>query len=161
MAPLQFTLLMYLAGLFRPGYDHVTQQISELGEICGPTAVIMNTGFFLAGLLIIAGSGGLHRGVTQGAGSKMGPFLLTIAGIGLIGVFVYRCDPGCPFEGSPTNMVHFVMFLTGVTSAVLGMIVIARRFKQDTSWQGYRAYTLVSGISSNFVNNSVVYYASG
>jgi len=146
IGPIQFALLLYVAGLLRPGYNQLTQQISELGEIGGPTAVIQNSGFFLAGLLGIAFIWGLHRIVTQGEGSKSGPFLLTLAGIGLIGVSVYRCDPGCPFEGSTINTMHFVMFLTSVIAATVGMLAISPRLKRDSSWRRYRVYSLASGM---------------
>ncbi len=146
IAPIQFTVLMYIAGLLRPGYSHVTQQISELGEIGGSTAAIQNTGFFVAGLLIIAVSWGFHKGVTGGEGSRTGPLFLTLAGIGLIGVSVFRCDPGCPFGGSLSNQIHLSMFLLAVITASIALVFFSTRLKRDQLWRRYRVYSIASGI---------------
>jgi hypothetical membrane protein len=50
IGPLTFTGAVFIAGALRPGYNHLTQYVSALGEQGDISAYIMNFGgFFLLG----------------------------------------------------------------------------------------------------------------
>ena len=51
IAPLLFGGLLFVEGLLRPGYSHVTQAISELGQVGTPYAEIQDANFVLTGLM--------------------------------------------------------------------------------------------------------------
>lgn len=55
IGPILYTSVLIIVGLLRPGYNHVTQYMSELDEVGGPNAIIMNiAGFTMLGLLMVA-----------------------------------------------------------------------------------------------------------
>ena len=62
VAPVLFTILVAVESLLRPGYDQITQQISELGANDTPNAILQNVNFLVTGSLIIAFGFGLYRG---------------------------------------------------------------------------------------------------
>jgi len=99
LAPIIFTAVVIILAALRPDYSHVSQTISELGERGGgPNAIVMKTaGFMLPGLLFIAFAIGLHRGISRGRGSRIGPILLGIFGGGLVGSGIFSTDPN-PFS---------------------------------------------------------------
>ncbi|NYT00478.1 MAG: DUF998 domain-containing protein [Methanocellales archaeon] len=146
VGPIVYTSIMIAIGLLRPGYNHLTQPMSELGEVGGPNAIIMNTaGFMLLGFFIIAFAFGLHRGMNEGEGSKVGPALIAMSGIGWIAVGLFHVDPKSA-EISFTSMMH----ISGAMIVGLGFSIapfaIARRSRKDHRWASYRPYSLSTGI---------------
>lgn len=151
IGPALYTLVMIIIGLLRPGYNPITQHMSELGEVGGSNAMIMNiAGFIMFGLLMIAFASGFHRGISEGKGSKIGPASIAIAGTGavLIGVFPY--DPSAIFP-SFAGIMHGVSVLILSVGLVLAPFTIARRIKHDQRWKGYRLYSLATGVVTAFV----------
>src|SRR5713101_6969529 len=84
IAPLLFGGLLFVEGLLRPGYSHVTQAISELGQVGTPYAVIQDANFVLTGLLILLFVVGLRRRISQGRASKVGIGLLFVFPVVLV-----------------------------------------------------------------------------
>jgi len=146
IAPVLFTGLVVIVSYLRPGYNHMSQAISELGEVGAPNAIVQDVNFVLVGLLIIAFSFGLHRGIGEGRGSKVGPALIIIFGaVASVGGGLFRCDPGCVFE-SFVGVMHNLLGLTGFVAMILGTIIISRRLKKDSLWQSYSSYSIITGI---------------
>lgn len=146
VGPIVYTIVMIAIGLLQPGYNHLTQFMSELGEVGGPNATIMNTaGFMLLGLFIIAFAFGLHRGINEGKGSKIGPALIAMSGAGWIAVGLFQVDPNS-LDISFTGMLH----VSGAMIVGLGFSIapfaIARRSRNDHRWVSYRPYSLATGI---------------
>jgi len=145
--PLIFTVVVAILGFIRPEYSHASQLVSELGEPGAPYAVVMNLfGFILFGLLMIAFAVGLHRGIIEGKGSWIGPALLAIAGLGLVGVGVFPCDPGCPDQ--PQTLVgrihHPALTLTISFSLMLAPLFFGYRMGKDGRWgKGYQRFSFV------------------
>ena len=147
LAPVVFTILTIVAGALLPGYSHAAEQISALGSVGSPVAPIQNLAFILTGLLVIAFAVGLHRGLP--GESKAGPALLVVAGIGLVGVGIFQCDPGCtslPFQGSLGDSTHFVLFLAAVVGSIFGILFTARRLSGHSPWRKVRSFFLLIGI---------------
>jgi len=91
--PILYTIVVIVLGLLRPDYDHVMQSMSELGEVGSSNAIIMNTaGFALLGVLMIAFAFGLHRDISGGNGSKIGPALVALSGTALVITGIFPCD---------------------------------------------------------------------
>lgn len=136
IGPILFTSIVIILGLLRPGYNHVSQTMSELGEVGAPNAVIQDANFILYGLLTIAFAYGLHKDVSYGKGSKVGPILVGFFG----GVLM---EAGINPLPSPSHVPASIPAFVALTIAPL---IISRRLKQDIRWQGYRSYSLVTGV---------------
>ncbi len=157
IAPILYTIVVITLGLLRPGYNHVTQFMSELGETGGSNAIIMNTaGFALLGILMIAFAFGLHRGISEGKGSKIGPALIAISGVAVVGAGIFPCDPGCVNE-SFTGMMHSVSATIPGVGMALAPFFIAERFKNDRRWESYRLYTMATGVVTAFLGLGLLF----
>ena len=84
VAPISFTTVVVVLGSIQPGYSHLSQTISSLGDIGAPNAAIQNINFVVTGMLTLAFALGLQRGIGDGKGSKVGPALVALWGMGLI-----------------------------------------------------------------------------
>ncbi len=130
-------------------YSLLHNYISDLGaatcgwyhnslEVCSPLHEVFNVGIVLMGLLLILGTI-LMRTAYPARGSRtVGLALLVIAGFGAIGVGL-----------SPEDVNLTVHTISAGTAFILGnlaLIVLAFAMFRDTRWDGFRAYTLFSGI---------------
>lgn len=141
--PLLYVSVVVILGFLRPGYDHVTQLVSELGEVGAPNAIVMNIfGFILPSLLIIAFAIGLHRGISDGLWSKLAPALLAVGALGYVGSALFPCSPGCDPE---TSMSHIRAGAVGI-GRFLAPLAFWRSLRKDSRWQGYGSYSLVTGV---------------
>ena len=146
IGPITFTIVVSVLGLLYPAYNHAAQYVSELGAIGAPNAIIMNiAGFSLLGILIIAFAPGLHFGINEGKGSKIGPGLLAVSGAGFIALGFFPCDSGC-VNVSFTGLMHVVSARVTWIGLILALLFIAQRFKSDPNWKSYRSYTLATAL---------------
>lgn len=151
VGPILFTVVVVTVGLLHPGYNHVTQYISELGASGTPNAIIMNTvGESLLGLLVIAFAFGLHQGIGEGKGSKIGPALVAVGGAGLVAVAIFPCDPGC-VNVTITGVMHVASARVRIIATILAPLLISLRLKKDSLWQGYRLYSVATSIAGAIV----------
>jgi len=145
VGPISYTIVVIVLGFLWPGYNHVTQAISELGGVGAPDAIIMNiAGFALTGTLIAAFALGLHRGISGGNGSKIGPSLLAIYGIGMFAVAFFPWDK--TNLASLTSIMHSLFGWTHWIAVTLALLIIPNRLRNDSQWKSYRLYTLSTGL---------------
>ncbi len=146
-APIIFVILMTVAGFLYEGYSHVRQAGSELGGVEAQYPIVQNANFFVVGILVIAFAFGLHRGIGDGKGSKLGPILVGIFGIITVAQAFLPCDPGCEFQ-TLTGIMHNLTGLGSFLALCGGILVISRRLKGDPNWQSYRRYSLITGVAA-------------
>jgi hypothetical membrane protein len=141
VAPVLFTALVIVQGLFQPDYSHKELPISALAA--WPLGWVQNVNFFIVGPLLIAYALGLHVRLCPSRGGIIGPALLVISGVGLIiaGTFPWRRAGGVLIE--PAG--HVVGALMSFLGAAFGHIVISRRMARDPHWQSVASYVLASG----------------
>ena len=152
IGPILYTIVVIVLGLLRPGYSHVAQSMSELGEVGAPNAIIMNTaGFPLLGLLMIAFAFGLHRGISQGKGSKIGPALIALSGATLVMTGIFHCDPGC-VDVSMVGITHSVFAMISAFAMMLAPLALCPRLYRDRLWQGYLYYSLATVIVAGLIS---------
>ncbi len=147
VAVILYIFTVIVLGSLRPGYNHLTQYISELGEVGASNAIILNSVLILDGLLIIAFAFGLHRGISEGKRSWIGPALVAVFGVGLVGGGIFPCGPGCAPESSQTIM-HNLAGFPALVAIIFAPLIISRRLKRDSRWKGYDTFSLVIGIAA-------------
>ena len=136
-APFTFFAAVIIAGLLRPGYDHVTQPVTVLGTMNDPASVIMLlVGFAATGGLIALLSIGVYLDLKTSPVAKGAlTVVLFIAGVALFltGVFLW----------SPTDDLSSTMM--SVTGAALGLapLIAALVFRQDVHWKPFWAFSLL------------------
>lgn len=145
LGPLQFTLAWVVIGAARPGYSPTRQYVSELAAAGGRGAWVMVASFLALGLLTLAFVPALHRGLDDGIGGPIGPFLIAVFGAGAIGSGIFRCDPGCG-GASLSNTLHTLITYTGLGSLVGATLVLPLRLGRAQGWAGYRACSWLTGI---------------
>lgn len=116
---------LYFASL-RPGYSHISNTISELGETGASKAHLVAFGFFLpVGLIVWLALWLAHR---HRPGQDMSLVSPALAGLGtgyVIGAF-FPCDPGGPLFGSWRTLVHNAAGLIDYGGTALGFLMFCR-----------------------------------
>lgn len=152
IAPVLFAGLVIFLAMLEPGYDHRTQMMSVLGGVGGWRGFVFLFGGALTGLLLMAFAFGLHRGIGEGRRARIGPILIGIAGVGMIGSAIFHCDQGCAnVLRAPTLAGRLHMAFALLTGAPFGLSLFffLPRLARDERWAKYRWFTLVSGILGN------------
>jgi Protein of unknown function (DUF998) len=118
------------------------------GLAVGPYGWLQTLNFIGFGLALIIFARGLHRGIAAGAGSTVGPALLTATGAGML-LAAFTAEPDLT---TLPQTVHGWLHLAGffiLSGAVLpSFFVLWRRLRRDPRWRGYDRYTLLSGIAA-------------
>ena len=131
-------------GASRPGYNPVTQFVSELAERGSSTETVMRiTGFYLPAVLVVAFAAFL---VIRSAG-RLVAVLLIIHGVGRLTAGMFPCDPGCPVSGcSVSQAVHNVAaMINGVTLVAAAVLCSVRMGRIGRN--RFASYSLVSAIA--------------
>lgn len=135
LGPLLWAAAIVLAGMQRPGFDHVSQYISELGERGSSTEAFMRYGGFVpTGLLHVAFAAAL-RVVAAPLTARPRLTLLVAAliaanGLGRIAAGIFNCEPGCGAPDVPGQRLHSLAatmaFLAVAAAALLGGLLFRR-----------------------------------
>ena len=115
-------------GSLRPGYSHISNTISELGETGAPHAGTVAFGFFLpTGLLVWFGLALVFRRAPNEY-VTVGIISLTGLGAGYVISAFFPCDPGGPIYGTWRTLVHNVAGFIDYEGTGLGFLFIAGHF---------------------------------
>ena len=129
-----FFAFIIIIGATRDGYSFLTDEISQLSASGVPAAWAQTTNFIVFGLILIGLAFGLHRGITEGQGSKVGPIL--IGTFGLLATFGNGVFPTDRY-GAPETTVGTLHSLTagvGFIALIVAMFVLPRRLRQADAW---------------------------
>ena len=152
IGPIVYAIIVIILGFLHPDYNHVTQYMSELGAVGAPYAIIMDTvGLPLLGLLMIFFAFGLHRGIGEDKGAKIGPTLVAVSGTALVMTGIFPCDPGCADVTFVGNM-HSVFATIAGFAMLLAPIAISPRLRNDYRWQGYLVYSLATVVVAGIIS---------
>jgi hypothetical membrane protein len=152
VAVVQFLLGMAITqvGYTGTSYSLLNNYISDLGAahcgdyhssliyVCSPWHDVFNVSAVLLGVLVILGAILLRTGFPARGSRTVGLALLVIAQFGAIGVGLSPEDVNLT--------VHTISAGTAFVVGNLALIILAFAMFRDTRWDGYRAYTLISGI---------------
>jgi hypothetical membrane protein len=143
IGPIIYTLVLFNLGLFEPGYNHITQYMSELGAVDESNAWLMNVfGFIVIGILLMLFSGALDQGIIQGPGKKMGPLLVFISGLAFVLVGFFPCDPGCN-NVSSIGLIHGYMAFIAQFALIGAPLFLLFRLDEDDRWRRYVLFSLI------------------
>ena len=156
-----FVVVFTILGASRPGYDPMRQFVSLLMLSDGGWAQVAS--FLVSGLLILGSAVGLRHVLTPGAGCRLAPVGVGLAGLGLVIAGIFPTDPlqGYP-PGTPPGLPlvpswHAVLHLIGALLFFGGLpfasIVLARRFSSSGA-VGWAIYSAASGVGMFVINAS-------
>jgi hypothetical protein len=142
LAPLVFTAAWVAAGLVQSHYDARREDISALAAETADDPWIMISGLVVAGALTVAFSPTLHRVLARG--SLVGPALVALDGLGVIGLGVLRNDCSSRTAACETRVeagavswhhtAHDVLSAPVFALAVAAPLVLALRFRRDPAF---------------------------
>ena len=144
-APVVFIAAVIAASVNHPGYDQLTNFISELGATGAPAAGVMNfAGFLPYGVLTVGFALAVHRGIRADAGGSVGPSVLALYGLAYVALAVSPCDPRC--QAPIPSLHHRLHVLLGdliFLTAVLGPFTLYPRMVKDPAWRSLATATLI------------------
>lgn len=144
IGPLIFILLIIVGGIYREGYSHLSQAISELGETGSSVQLLQILNFILMGLMLTVFALGFHYKFPGSTKLTTG-LLLYFSIFAGIGNGIFPCDPGC--EGvTLIGLLHNLTGATGFIMISLGMLLIGRRMRLYVDWVRWSRYTQTTGI---------------
>ncbi len=150
IAPIIFTIILMIASLLRPDYSHLINFVSELGAVGAPYAIIQRINFVLTGILIVAFTFGLHRGIGDGKGSIIGPLLVAIFGLSSVMSGIFSTDTIQP--GSFSDIMHSMSSAIGSVAAIIAFFIISGRLEKDILWRPYQSFSIVIAIVAIIVS---------
>jgi len=145
-APVIFFLTAGILGMITPGYDPVTQLISELGESGAPYAGAMNLlGFGVTGVLLVAFAPGLFVALGKNRVAAAGCGFVAIAGILFLAMAFISCDRGC-IPVTPEGGLHLILGLFAAIAAVAASFLLAWPMRNSGRWGRIWQYSILTGI---------------
>lgn len=134
-------------GMAYPGYDHLTQYISELGATGAPTSAGVSLAFMVSGGLLTAFwllCAGLFR---RSLLSILGFGLSALNGVGLVLGGVFRCDFECSTADlSPAAVLHDVFGGLGYLCGIAGVFFVGIAARGWPQGRGLFGLSLACGI---------------
>lgn len=135
LANIVFWLALFAFGSLRPGYDHVTKAISELGAIGAPNMLAWNlVGFVLTGILLTLAGDEIGRA----AGRPIARLLLVLSGLAFAAT-------GVPADMSsyqaPTTIAHLSASLVSLATWLAALLWLAVRGR--SGWPAVRWLALI------------------
>jgi hypothetical protein len=148
--PLFFILVFLIEGAIRKDYSALRHTVSSLSF--GESGWIQIANFLITGSLVLVFAIGLRRILKRPQGSFWGPFLIGLAGVGLIGAGLFTADPmngyppGTPLIPTQRTAHGLLHDLFGVP-VFLGLPVACFVFSRFFSRQGERGWAVYSSLS--------------
>lgn len=134
----------------RPGYSHVRQTISELGEAgARDEKRVAMFAFAPAGHALWLFLAVLAFAVPELADGP-GLWLFALLGAAYVGAAMFPCDPGAPLWGTWRNNIHNLVAGLGYLGALAGMIELGRVMEDIPSLQAIAAISKTGGQAALF-----------
>jgi len=149
LAVVQFAAAMAWVQSRYAGYSLLTNYISDLGNTSNsPQYMVFNVSIAILGVFAFVGVVLAWGGFPRGGARVVGLFLLLVASIAavIVGLFPENVNP------SVHDFVSLMVFLPGG----LALVVLSTGMRQNTFWDGYRAFSLLLGLVTLV---SLAYYA--
>ena len=131
VVPPLYVGLTLVLGASWPGYDPVRDTQSELGAVDAPAPAVMNVvGFMGLGVAILCFAGAYAATLRGGRVRWVAVVLLVLAGVGMVVVGFFPCDPGC-VDVTTRGRLHGVLSAPGAVGLPSAAMVSAWVFHRD------------------------------
>lgn len=141
IAPVFFTISVFVLALLRPGYSHVYNTISELGEVGSVNAQVASVVFILTGIMLVVFGYGLQRTLKRSDKQVWSGVLVMLYGLlDFVGSGIFPVDPG----GASTTLIatiHVYATLFGELAAVGMPIWFLRDTEGVDGWEVHRRFS--------------------
>lgn len=140
-------LTIIVAGALTPGYNHVSQFISELGAR-GATLEwgVRVAGFLPAGILLLAFCWFAYVALPRSVGTTLGLIGLALYAAGYLVATAFPCDLGCrPAVPSTSQIIHNAGGMIGYLLAPAFLLALALATR---AWPGARVLTVTGYVAS-------------
>ncbi len=138
VGPIIYVIVLSILGFFEPGYNHVTQYMSELAAVDAPNMVWMNVfGFMLLGVLLVGFGFALDYSIKKNRWGWIGPFLVIVSGVGLVLTGFFPCDLGC-VNTSLVGWFHGLWSFIAQFALIGAPFFMFFRLRYDTRWVGFQ-----------------------
>lgn len=151
VAGLLFPVLSFGQAFTRSGFDLRRHAVSSL--TLGDLGWLQVIAFVGTGLLAVAFAVGLWRALRPGRAGTVGPVLVGVYGVAMVGGGIFVPDPalgwppgapaGLPEQVSTSSVLHTVCGAAAFLSLIAAGLLLARRF----TGQGHRGWALYSAAS--------------
>jgi hypothetical protein len=154
IGPVLLVVVLLVEGWTRTGYDPIRMYVSLLALTDQGWQQIAD--FVVSGVLVAGGAVGLRSAMREGPGSRWGPRLIGLAGLGLVVAGLFVTDPCCGYPpGTPEGLavnpslggtIHDLSSMVVFFGLAIAMVVMARRFRGEGS--RWALYSRLSAIGS-------------
>jgi hypothetical protein len=128
-----------VGGAARPGYSHVAQYISELGELGAVNgAAISALGFAPTGIAVLLFLALAAPSLPRARGTALGLACFASVGLAYLAAALAPCDAGCPTTGaiSTRQAIHNVFGAFEYAGAFTGLLSLGAAFRRAKTWRG-------------------------
>ncbi len=149
-----FITTFLVEGSRRADYNPLRHPVSTLS--LGPRGAVQIANFAAAGMLYLAGAGGLSRVPRDRGGGRLGAAILGATGVGLIGSALFNTAPVSGYPPGPSDESATAMTMHSLSAVPIffgvpaGSFVYAWRFARsgEPVWALYSAASGVSMLAS-------------
>ena len=139
--PILGVFFVFLLALYIPGYSHVRQYVSEIGEVGSPVQFYYSVFLLFVGVLLVLFSLGLYPDIKKNKYSWVAPLLLSLVAVFFIGLVAFPCRYGCVLSSAEFAHGIFWMLCAASLSFVPLFFWIATR--KDRRWKSYGEFNLI------------------
>lgn len=145
LASILNTLIIITLDLTVPGYNPMTQYVSEFGIIPGITSKLVTAWWIVNGFVLMLFSMGLNKTMKKTAKfSFLGPLFICLYGLlDSIGSAIFPMDTA---QESFSGMMHTLVSFIGITAFVFSPLALVGRMKKDPKWAGLVCFTWIAQI---------------
>ena len=136
----------WIVAIVRGDFDLRSRYISELGARGEPFEMIVRwVSFFPSGVLFSMFAFYVIRPLVAG---KMTWFLIGLWGVGWLASAIFPCDPGCPFTGTLSQLIHgYVVLPFYVFGFPFGLALFGRQYRKRTKWKFISFFSFFTAVA--------------
>jgi len=139
IVPPLFVAIFLIGGLIHPGYNAITDYVSELSR--GEMGWLQVLNFVILGIGMLTFAAGIRWGAGRGAGSTAGPIIFALVGVASLVGGIFVTDLHTAKVATTSGTIHDLAALLIFAGATVASFVFARRFHNRM-----RIYSIATGL---------------